>query len=268
MEVVDKVINCGRSDRFTIHPLGDIHMGTQHCAESAIQQRVADIKGDKTAYWLGMGDYMEAILPNDKRFDHGGLADWVVRDDILESERKRVVALFKPIASQCLGLLTGNHEETIHMNGEGDVTRHLCSDLNVPYLSAAAFINLRFNRNNAKHHFRIHAWHGAGAAQSYGGRLMRLMALVNDVEADIYLMGHLHTIMQHTPERLICRNSRVKSVQLVAAITGSWMKTYTQPKTGEHLSSGYGERRGYKPSAIGAPTIHIHPDRGTFSVES
>ncbi len=268
MEVIEKKIKCLRADVFSLHPIGDIHGGSMHCAEAAIERRVADIKADRNAFWVGMGDYMECILPNDKRFDIGGLAPWVVKDDIVESQREWVVNLLKPIAGKCLGLITGNHEETIHMNGEGDVTRHLCKDLGVPYLSASAFINLKFERSGRMHHYRVHAWHGAGAAQSHGGRLMRLMSLVNDVEADIYLMGHLHTIMQHTPERLVCRQGRVRSIQLAAAITGSWMTTYTQPKAGEHLNSGYGERRGYKPSRIGAPVIHIHADKGIFTIES
>ena len=268
MEVFEKVIKCGKADVFSLHPIGDIHTGAVHCAEAAIVSRVAEIKADKRALWVGMGDYMECILQNDKRFDIGGLALWVVKDDIVESQRERVVEILEPIAGQCLGLLTGNHEETIHMNGEGDVTRHLCKDLGVPYLSASAFINLKFDRSGSMHHVRIHAWHGAGAAQSHGGRLMRLMSLVNDVEADIYLMGHLHDTITHTPQRLVCRQGRVKSIQLIAAMTGSWMTTYTQPKAGQHLNSGYGERRGYKPSRIGAPVIHIHPHKGTFTIES
>ncbi len=267
MEVIEKRIQIGRTDVFHLYPLGDIHIGSSHCAESAIEKKVAEIKSQKNALWIGMGDYMECILKNDKRFDIGGLAPWVQKDDIAESQRKRTVKLLKPIADKCLGLLTGNHEETLHMRGEGDITRHLCSDLGVPYASAAAFFKLIFERGTASYQFTVHAWHGAGGAQSDGGRLMRLMSLVNDVQADIYFMGHLHAIVKHTPERLVCER-RIKSKRLVALMTGSWMTTYTQPKSGEHMNSGYGEMKGYKPSRIGCPVVHLWPDKGLFTEES
>ena len=88
---------------------------------------------------------------------------------------------------------------------------------------------------------------------------MRLMRLVNDIEADIYLMGHLHAITIHTPDRLRVVNGRVRSVRLAAAICGSWLKTYNQPDEGETLDPTYGEQKGYKPSRIGCPIIKIYP---------
>ena len=267
MEGKELRIEVNRTDQYNLYPLGDIHLGSSHCSESAIERKVAAIKSERNALWIGMGDYMECILPSDKRFDIGGLAKWVVKDNITESQRERTVKLLKPIANKCIGLLTGNHEETLHMRGEGDVTRNLCKDLNVDYLSYAAMVRLIFNRSGSQHSFLVHAWHGAGAAQSEGGRLMRLMRLVNEVQADIYLMGHLHAITTHTPERLTF-GRRVEHKRLVAATTGSWMTTYTQPKSGEHMNSGYGERAGYKPSSIGCPVVHIWPSHGTFTVEA
>ena len=97
---------------------------------------------------------------------------------------------------------------------------------------------------------------------------MRLVRLVNDVQADIYLMGHLHAITIHTPDRLTCnRLGRVKSRALIAAITGSWLKTYPQPKEDQKLNPTYGEKKGYKPSRIGCPVIHIEPDEDMVTIE-
>ena len=97
---------------------------------------------------------------------------------------------------------------------------------------------------------------------------MRLVRLVNDVQADIYLMGHLHAITIHTPDRLVCnRAGRVKSDVLVAALTGSWLKTYPQPHKGEQLNPTYGEKKGYKPSRIGCPIISIEPDEDKVTVQ-
>ena len=73
-------------------------------------------------------------------------------------------------------------------------------------------------------------------------------------------MGHLHTITTYTPDRLTIQNGRVKSVRLAAAICGSWLKTYNQPKNGEAQDPTYGEKAGYRPSRIGMPIIKLYPD--------
>ena len=249
-------------------------MGSRQCDEDGIRKKVAQIKGEKNAYWIGMGDYADAILKNDKRFDVGGLASWVTGDNIIETQRKRIKDLFQPISRQCLGFLTGNHEETIHLDKQDDLTRNLCKDLGVTYGGYSCFIILRFNRSSANtphgsgRTIVIHAWHGAGAAQQEGARMMRLMRLVNDVEADIYLMGHLHTITTYAPSRLVYRNGKIKSVPIHAVMTGSWLKAYAQPDKGESMNSSYAERAGYKPNVLGCPCIEIKPETQQVWVES
>lgn len=212
------------------------------------------------------------ILKNDPRFDMDGLAPWVKKGNIVESQRKRVVNALKPLAEEgkIIALGTGNHEEDIHLRHQFDMTRNICADLGVPYAGYQCFVVLLFKRrgSNESHQFIWHSWHGAGAAQTEGARVMRLVRLVNDIQAHIYTMGHLHAMTSHTPDRLIYSRGRVKSIRLVATITGSWLKTYNQPKEGEELNASYGERKGYKPSRIGCPIINIRPEPEEITVES
>ena len=97
---------------------------------------------------------------------------------------------------------------------------------------------------------------------------MRLMRLVNDIQAHIYTMGHLHAMTSHTPDRLMCVRGRIKSMKLAATITGSWLRAYTQPKAGQSLNAGYAEKKGYKPSRIGCPIIQIKPETDEITVIS
>lgn len=269
MQVIEKRIEYTMPDVFKIYPLGDIHCGSIHCSERQIKETVNKIKDDPYAYWIGMGDYADCILKDDKRFDIEGLASWVTKGNIVESQREWLVGLFKPIQDKCIGLLTGNHEETIHMRYQDDLIKNLCKDLNVPYAGYTSFIDLIFQRqkSNESHRFRVHAWHGAGTAQTEGSRVMRLMRLVNEFEAQIYLMGHLHAIAVYTPDRIVLRNGRVKSEKLIAACTGSWLKAYQQPHKGEYLSPSYPETKGYKPARMGCPVVHIRPQYGELSLE-
>lgn len=274
MEVIKHSIKHGRRDIFTLYFLGDIHAGSIHCAEDDIKDKVAEIERNKNAFWVGMGDYADCITKDDKRFDIVGLAPWVERDNIVESQRQWLRNLFLPIKDKCLCLLTGNHEEDIHSHHQNDITRNLCNDLNVQYAGFHCFLIIEFYRGVEKNGnlsdkwvLTWHLWHGAGTAQTEGARIMRLMRLVNDVVADGYAMGHLHAKAFYEVERLRCERLRVKSQTVKAFITGSWLKTYNQPDKGQSLSPSYGEKRGYKPSCISTPTVIIHPEQRTYTVE-
>lgn len=230
---------------------------------------VQTIKQDRNAVWLGMGDYSECITRTDKRWTQYGIADWVVRDNIVESQREWVVDLLKPIASKCVGLLTGNHEEKIHTWHDNDITRNICKDLGVPYASYTSYILLNFKRlDGTSREYKIHAWHGAGTAQTEGARLQRLMRLVNEFTAHLYLMGHLHAMTLHIPDRIDCIGGRLKSQKLEATITGSWVKAYAQPPKDIPSSIAYPEMFGFKPSRIGCPIVHFRPDKDEFTIES
>jgi len=274
MEIIEKVINYHHNggDIFHFYPFGDSHLGSIDCAESDFRAKILECANRENSYALGLGDYADCITKNDPRFDMDGLAPWVKKGNIVESQRKRVVDAFKPLAEagKLIALGTGNHEEEIHLRHQYDMTRNLCEDLNVPYAGYSCFVILTFRRkgSNESHQYIWHSWHGAGAAQTEGARLMRLVRLVNDIQAHIYTMGHLHAMTSHTPDRLVYARGRVKSIKLVATITGSWLKAYSQPKEGQILNASYAEKKGYKPSRIGCPVINICPELDEFTVES
>uniref|UniRef100_A0A6M3LV81 Calcineurin-like phosphoesterase domain-containing protein n=1 Tax=viral metagenome TaxID=1070528 RepID=A0A6M3LV81_9ZZZZ len=264
MEVIIREIEYKRADIFTLYPFFDPHLGARECAESMLKDKVAECAGlGRLGIAIGGGDFLDCITHNDRRFSMNGLADWVEKSNIVDSQRRRCEEIFKPITErkQWLGMGTGNHEEMIHIFHDDDVIRNLCRDMNAPYAGYHAFYILKFKRSGkVTHSLTIHSWHGAGAAQTEGARLSRLVRLVNDIQADIYLMGHLHTITTYTPDRLTVKNGRVKSTRLVAAICGSWLKTYNQADKNETQDPTYGEKKGYKPARIGMPLIKIIPD--------
>jgi len=263
---------------FYLYPFSDPHLGARESSERLLERKVKECANrGKFGLALGVGDYADCITKNDKRFRMNGLADWVERSNIVESQRRRVVEVFKPLGEerQLIGLGTGNHEETIHIQHDNDIVRNICRDLKVPYAGYQAFVVLHFKRaRKTTHSIVIHSWHGSGAAQTEGARLNRLTRLVNDIQADIYLMGHLHAMTSHTPDRLRIRNGKIQSVRLAATLTGSWLKTYNQPEDGEVQDPTYGEEKGYKPSRIGCPIIRItpanynDPDEDEFTIES
>ena len=264
MEVIIKEVKYRRPDSFYLYPFFDPHLGAIESAEKQLISKVNECANrGRLGLALGGGDWHDCITSKDNRWRTNGIANWVEKRNIIDSQRRRAKEIFSPLVEQgqLIGIGTGNHEEEIHRRHDDDIIRNLCRDLNVPYAGYQCFYVLKFIRaDRLTHSLVIHSWHGAGSAQSEGARLMRLMRLVNDIQADIYLMGHLHTMTSYTPDRLVVRNGRVKSVKLAATICGSWLKTYYQPKAGEIQDPTYGEEKGYKPSRLGMPIIRITPD--------
>ena len=268
MIVIDKDIpHRSRSDKFRLYALGDAHIGSVHSDEDGLERVISKIKGEPHSYIIGMGDWCEAILSNDKRFDFGGLASWCEPDNILELQRKRVVNILKPVKGKVLAFLTGNHEETVHKSANVDQTKNICGDLGIPYGGYACFLNLKFERltghvtHSTTSMFQIHAWHGAGAASTDGARMLRLMKLVNDFHADVYLMGHLHDLKTSMPDRIECINGKVRAVPLAAAITGAFLKGYTQGTT------SYVEQKGYPPTTLGYAVVDFDPENRRVTIK-
>lgn len=264
MEIIIKEIEYKRPDVFTLFPFGDAHLGAKESSENSLIREVKKCAElGRLGLALGIGDWHDCITHHDKRFSMNGLSNWVEKSNIVDSQRRRSSEIFQPITEQhqWLGIGTGNHEEMIHSFHDDDIIRNVCRDINVPYAGYQTFYVLKFKRaGKFTHKVTIHAWHGSGAAQTEGARLSRLIRLVNDIEADIYLMGHLHAITSHTPDRLRVINGRIRSIRLAATITGSWLKTYNQPDANEIQDPTYGEQKGYKPSRIGCPVIKIYPN--------
>lgn len=257
MEVIERVIEYGRSDSFRIYPIGDSHLGVLQADEEELKKTVAKIKADPKALVIGMGDYSDCVTQTDKRWDPSIISPWVKRDNIAESQRRRVVEIFNPIKDKFIAFLTGNHELSIRHYLQVNIIQNIIDDLGVPYGGYQCFIILKFRRKGSKeaHQVTIHAWHGAGSAQSEGARLMRLKRLVKEFDADIYLMGHLHGITHDITDRLVVRNGKIKSIPKIAAITGSYLQTYKQG-----VPPGYGEVKGFRPSHLGSPCIILKPD--------
>uniref|UniRef100_A0A6M3JT00 Calcineurin-like phosphoesterase n=3 Tax=viral metagenome TaxID=1070528 RepID=A0A6M3JT00_9ZZZZ len=253
-----------KSTMFRLYPVGDIHAGTLHCAEDKIKKQVKIINDDPFGIWIGMGDYGEFIVGNDPRFDIGVIADWVQPDDIAESQREWLFNLWKPIASKCVGLIEGNHEDSMRLHFKGDVQSHLCKDLGVPNLGYSCFVRFRFQRTTTESHMFVgHFEHGSGGALTEGGKLNRLKRGLYAFDADLYGMGHLHDIYSHSPPYItLSHTNEIVSRNRAAAITGAWVRTYTQG-----VRANYAEKRGYPPAHLGCPVFHITPYIREITVE-
>jgi hypothetical protein len=115
---------------------------------------------------------------------------------------------------------------------------------------------------NARLRCFIH--HGMGAANTAGGKINKLKQLVDMVEADLVMLGHVHEQFAKAFIRLqpdeTC--TEIGSKITMGLITGSYLKTYASGYT------GYGEVGGYAPTTMGATRARYCPLTRSLTVEN
>ncbi len=268
METKDIIIPYKRADStFYLYCVGDIHAGTIHCVEDHIKRKVDEIKNKKNSYWIGMGDYAEFITPKDKRFDPNlkSIAEWVEPDNIAHCQTEWLTKLFEPIRKKCIGLLYGNHENSIRIFNHDNVIKNLCENLGVDNLGFSLFLRLFFKRENSNESHLIKGCftHGASGAITEGAKLMALTRWMKQNEADIYAYGHIHDYMPKSLSQMtISPQGKIKSEVRMGCTTGSWFRTYTKG-----IIASYGEMKCYPPTEIGAAVFSINPNTGFIDVQ-
>jgi len=248
--------------------LGDIHAGHAGCALGSLKRTIARIEEDPRAYWFGMGDYWDLVTWGDKRFDPAGIAK-ELRGAHFEGLAKKMIEfgyeLFKPIQKKCLGMLEGNHEwkYNIMRGGDAPLVKDLCGAMKVPFLGYSAFKDVVF-ANIIK--VRLYLHHGAGSAQTKGGKLNRLLRFVNSRDADVVAMGHVHALMDDVKPILAADDKceKITALNKLSILTGSYLEGFHHDEEG---SSSYVERAGFEPCAIGSPCVVYCPGLETVAVE-
>lgn len=261
----------GAERTYTIYPIGDIHLGAAACDEQALARVISKIKSDDYAYWIGMGDMTDGIGRNvgDKRSAEASLAKWLHGEPrIFERQRERLIETVKPIAGKCIGLLMGNHEESVlnrlgqdmYIAVASELSKEAGHDRNLA-LGYSAFIRLRIRRPATNRTtggassvpITIYAHHGYGGGRKAGGKALKLEDQVMKADADIYLFGHVHGDVSIRGERMyMSTGGKLQRRMYVATVTGTYLKTIL-----DDGMSSYSESHGYNPTPIGSPEIAI-----------
>lgn len=267
MQLIDKTITYEHTNEvFKITAIGDLHIGAKGFAQSKFSETVNHVKDDDHAYWIGMGDYVEAISIADKRFDPTSLAEKFRRyslDDLADAEMDEFIKLADPIKDKCLGLHRGNHEEAWRLHHYRNIMNKACGAWSVPELGDSAMIRLRFVRKSPNATSRpsstnvvIFTAHGNVAGRKSGSKVNRLEELMGLFTADIYILAHGHKKVTHTASTLSVPQSGKLKLQVrkkVGFMTGGFLRSYQEGST------CYAERSLYPPSDLGAMQVLIKP---------
>lgn len=265
MKIIEFRTQCRRSDILYLVPLGDIHIGTKNCDEKKLIETVEWIKNTPKAYVLGMGDYGEFVNYTDKRYDPSNLSPFLYghMDDLAKTQADHLLKILEPISGRFIGLIEGNHDDTIRQRYHLNIVDYMCGCLGVPNLSSICMIRWIIHRNeHSSKSVVIWASHGFGAGKQSGGSINALKSVAKDFEADIFLMGHTHKKICEDADRLyITLNGepQLKAKKQLFGITGTFYKTY------EVNSRSYCEKSAYPPTPTGVLKIIVEPFKRSWN---
>jgi hypothetical protein len=249
---------------------GDIHLGSVACYEKGVQQVANWVRGSKNRFWAGMGDTIEAITTDDKRYQATGK-----KDIVPVKQAKAAVEMLRPIADRGLVLLSGNHEFALHR--VGDFGESMAEELGVPYGGRTCKVALHGKHGLTFKMYLCHPSHvtlPAGAKdheQRLANRKASLKRVLANKAADCLLMGmgHVHQLLVADPARKLSlyddgceikqaytglgdgRAQRIDPDSRYYCATGSF---YRSQVLGEDV---YSEQFGYDPVELGYIVVTV-----------
>ncbi len=250
-----------RSDQFTLHVVGDLHIGNRAVIEPKIKQLVTSIAEDPQALVVLMGDLVDCISILDrKRFDAHDLADWITvkdLDNLAVVEAEHLITMLEPIKPQIICYLGGNHEESLSKNDNHSIPNYIAVRLNIPYLGdAGAAIRLSFNRSGHSTSYNGYLLHGWGGGRSEATKQSKLNQLLKDQpDADFVCLAHDHSRLMSETYQAYYGRTKLEWRHRIGVMCGAFI---SNPR--------YARRHGYPPSFPGHAKLIFTPDKRSIGV--
>lgn len=261
-----------------IVPISCIHIGAKGNDRDLLDNVLKVIDSLPNAWIIGMGDYGDCINATDKRHDYATIdPNYATPND----QYNEIENIFRQRKDKVLGILDGNHEYSFWERTGHHYARTMAQNLGLEYGTFSTYFRMLLKRRHngiakyASSKLDIYAHHGWSSARSDGGAVNSIYDLRNKFNsAHLYIMGHIHHKIGAEPPKVMCWIPDVykkhgnyapvirESVQQFVW-AGSYVKLYDDNKDG----SGYAERKGYNPSALGSPFIEIKPNRVDGSIK-
>jgi hypothetical protein len=226
-------------EKIKVYPMGDFHIGSPYHHAAKLDEWLGYMEATPNATLLNTGDNFNAAILNSK-------SDIYAEQGSVTSHMKDFESRFGGLADDDrLDVLTGgNHEARIYRATGLDVMNLIAHHLDVSHYEGAAAIV--YHVGDQEYMFWVR--HGTGNAPK---SMNAITAGGYSVQADVYVTGHTH------------RQSVVLDDFFVPSRNGGKV-TELGREPRRYVTSGsfvlyerYAAERGYAPSHLGAPRIHL-----------
>lgn len=222
--------------RVKVFFLGDIHEGAGNSRTDLLQKAVNIIGSTEDAYWIGMGDMVDCINYHDKRFNVREVdTKYNVRDldNLPKTQADKLLQILMPIKDKCIGMLTGNHEDTMRQYNGFDIMSYLCMSLGATYLGKKAYVSIGavVSELRKRPYFMIDMCvahgSGGGGGKTAGGAINKCFDIMRWETADIHVIGHLHGMCVRSALRNCLRGDTLVKNKVFYGVNGAMLMKST-----------------------------------------
>lgn len=266
MKSLNYVINYDSEDYiFSLEPISDPHRDDINFDEEKFKKVLRRIEADPSRYTIGLGDYGSSIYsyPNENRGTQTIKQEFKDNPEILY---KTLQSELSPIKHKIIGLIEGNHDYKVHQRGFYNWVKELAGDLDVPFLSYTALINIKFihKPTGRETNLKVYATHGRYTGAESSAAITKLKRISSQIEADVYLMGDRHDLDGAKKAFLYIDNDGViREGTKIFGLCGCFVRGYSLDNGDE---SSYPERMMLYPNRVGTITIAFAPFTGRLNI--
>ena len=261
VKLIEKTIKLeDKKKPLVVVPFGDVHIGANGCNKEYFENTIKWIKNKPNCYAIAMGDLVDCIIMNDKRFDIKGVdKDFLPHlDNLPMAQMDYLKKILEPIKDKILCAIPGNHEDKFRTEHGVDVMYELHRDIEITISDYMTFLRIKFDKSQF-HTTPIIFWlqHGFFSGRKMGGKLNNLTDVANSYDADVYCVGHSHDLFAATTEKLclVSSGSSIIKEKKIFCNTGSFVETTISGGT------SYAEKKAYPVAKIGTVRLDIYPQR-------
>jgi len=245
-ELVKYEIKIVGNDYPEIVYLGDTHIGSAGFDKKNFERAIKYIANNENRYMIGMGDFVDAITPLDRRFSYKEIDKKLM---FIDEQYAYLEGKLEEIKDKIIGLHIGNHGSVYTQKTCFNEMKRICKRLDINFLddTAVITIDLISRKNNLIKRWKIHTSHGYGGGYTLGAvvnRIIKEPGIISD--ASLHAMGHSHKLFCFPYlVGLTSKENKVKADYAWFINTGSFLKAYMKGV------SGYAERKHYSPNPLG-----------------
>jgi len=236
---------------FQLIVLGDFHYGHKDCDVRSLKKMVEwlSTKDPRTHRAIITGDLTENVIPGSL----GSSFELSVADPI--DQENDVVDLLRPIKKMIIAMYDGNHAHRSRKASGHSPDEQIAVKLGIPhtYMGYSGYIQIEF----PKQLYTIWGQHGHSNAKTMSGKIRVLTSMgQNHPDADLYVMGHIHTQIA-TPDRVeVIKNGRVITKKVIYGSNGSYL-----------INPEYAKRHGWAHGGPGVLRIELNTHRRDLHCE-
>lgn len=261
MEIQRIVKSVKSGDILNLYFLGDIHEGNINHDDIAFKYAIDMIEKDDNAMVFLMGDYIEAITPDDKkRFNPITIANQYGLKDLKDLPYKQIEAVFdklRPIQNKIKTVIIGNHEEAYMKHHYSDIYQRFIDmfDNKPTKMGYVGMIDLGLciYRDRPNVSIKITLNHGVGGGGYLPGYpINKVHQVFRWTDSDINVMGHIHRLCFDTKNILTINDGKMRIKKRIWGASGCFMNTYV-----EGQANYYEAQAGFEQVDIGMFKVRI-----------